>query len=635
MTAEQLGSALSQLRAALAGVRLPLVVPGASEQRQEAAAIVTQLDDYVLPRLTHLDAPLLAVVGGSTGAGKSTLVNSLLGRPVSPSGVIRPTTRSPVLVHNPDDGLWFDSERILPSLARTKAPSSGANALQLVPEPALPEGLALLDAPDIDSLVEENRTMAAQLLDAADLWLFVTSAARYADAVPWDYLTSASRRGAAVAVVCDRIPPAAMQEVPSDLARLMTARGLADSPLFAVPETVTDSRGMLPEAAVSPIRSYLATLAADRRHREQIVLQTLSGAIAAICRRAPGVAEAVQVQGQAAAQLETDATQSFQEASRAVKVQSSDGTLLRGEVLLRWHDYVGTSEFSRVIDEKVSWVRDRLVRALKGEPPQGTNAAIAAESGLEALVIEQGEAAAERAALAWRGSPAGRILVDEHPELARTSDDFSAQVSEAIRDWQGDVLTLVGEQGKGRRRAARLTAAGVNGVGAAVMIVIFAHTAGLSGAEIGVAGGTTVVAQRLLEAIFGDEAVRRLAETAKQRLDERVEALMSIQLVRFTQVLSDTGLNATAAEDIDQAVQAVVAARHGREGEHLDTATGRAASLPAVTPSPALETGGQANTVQVTQMPEGDQAEIYDAELVGDDDRPGVTNPDRHREDGR
>ena len=45
------------------------------------------------------------------------------------------------------------------------------------------------------------------------------------------------------------------------------------------------------------------------------------------------------------------------------------------------------------------------------------------------------------------------------------------------------------------------------------MVVIFASTAGLTGAEVGVAGGTAVVGQKILEAVFGDQAVRRLAAT--------------------------------------------------------------------------------------------------------------------------
>ena len=78
-----------------------------------------QIDDYLLPRLRQMDAPLLMVVGGSTGAGKSTLVNSLVGAEVSAAGVLRPTTRAPVLVCHPADSRWFEDDRILPGLART------------------------------------------------------------------------------------------------------------------------------------------------------------------------------------------------------------------------------------------------------------------------------------------------------------------------------------------------------------------------------------------------------------------------------------------------------------------------------------------------------------------------------------
>ena len=124
-----LDSALLQLRAAVAPVQLPLPLPDAPEQRQAAREIVSQLDDYVLPRLATIDAPLLAVVGGSTGAGKSTLVNSLVGRRVSAPGVIRPTTRAPVLVHHSDDAEWFTDDRILPGLARSTGAPGDARSL--------------------------------------------------------------------------------------------------------------------------------------------------------------------------------------------------------------------------------------------------------------------------------------------------------------------------------------------------------------------------------------------------------------------------------------------------------------------------------------------------------------------------
>src|SRR4051794_7015910 len=143
-----------------------------------------------------MDAPLLMVVGGSTGAGKSTLVNSLVGEEVSASGVLRPTTRAPVLVCHEGDVAWFADDRILPGMPRTIGRTGdGGSGLHVVPTPALQPGLALLDAPDIDSVVEANRTLARQLLAAADSWLFVTTAARYADAVPWDLLQAARERG--------------------------------------------------------------------------------------------------------------------------------------------------------------------------------------------------------------------------------------------------------------------------------------------------------------------------------------------------------------------------------------------------------------------------------------------------------
>ena len=88
--------AVEGLRRSVEAVALPLEVEGAQQARREQAALIDQLDDYVLPRLRSLDAPLLAVVGGSTGAGKSTLVNSVLREAVTRSGVLRPTTRSPV-----------------------------------------------------------------------------------------------------------------------------------------------------------------------------------------------------------------------------------------------------------------------------------------------------------------------------------------------------------------------------------------------------------------------------------------------------------------------------------------------------------------------------------------------------------
>ena len=100
--------AVRDVRNAVADTTLP------TDIAPEARAVINQFDDYILPRLANLDAPLLAVIGGSTGSGKSTLVNALLRERVSNPGVIRPTTRQPVLVANPGDADWFNSPQVLP-----------------------------------------------------------------------------------------------------------------------------------------------------------------------------------------------------------------------------------------------------------------------------------------------------------------------------------------------------------------------------------------------------------------------------------------------------------------------------------------------------------------------------------------
>ncbi|MDP9407486.1 MAG: GTPase domain-containing protein, partial [Actinomycetota bacterium] len=231
-----LPDALTALRNRLAAAPLDLATPEADAARRAARNVTDQIDDYLLPRLLDLGAPLLTVIGGSTGAGKSTLVNSVVGAPVTSAGVLRPTTRAPVLVCAPTDLPSFSGDRVLPGLARVTGSAGGPGTVQVVVQDDLPAGLALLDAPDVDSVVESNRELAGQLLAAADLWVFVTTASRYADAVPWDVLRTAQERGTALAVVLDRVPPEAVHEVAADLASMLERAGLASARLFVIEE---------------------------------------------------------------------------------------------------------------------------------------------------------------------------------------------------------------------------------------------------------------------------------------------------------------------------------------------------------------------------------------------------------------
>jgi len=139
------------------------------------------------------------------------------------------------------------------------------------------------------------------------------------------------------------------------------------------------------------------------------------------------------------------------------------------------------------------------------------------------------------------------------------------------------------------------------------MLVAFAHTGGLVGAEVGVAGGTAVLAQRVLEAVFGDDAVRRLAKKAKDDLDARVEGLLAGELSRFYAALDSVGI------DPEQAERIRTAAAHADDGRALEmhqlglTAVG-AGGTPVIAPY-------EREQVDLRQV-EAPTAEVVDGEVL-------------------
>ncbi|GGT59396.1 dynamin family protein [Streptomyces purpureus] len=361
----QLLDALSALRDRVAAVRLPLPLPGVPRARQTRAELLAQLDDYLVPRLKDPEAPLLAVVGGSTGTGKSTLVNSLVGRRVSEAGVLRPTTRTPVLVCHPDDHHWFAGMRVLPQLTRVWLPQQDetdpagdpepppAGTLRIETATSLPRGLALLDAPDIDSLVVENRLLAAELICAADVWVMVTTASRYADAVPWHLLRTAKEYDATLVTVLDRVPHQVIGEVSRQYEALLIKAGLGEVPRFTIPElpeSTGGGSGLLPDTAVAPLRGWLVHRATDPAARQQAVVRTAVGVIDSLNARMPELAGAVAAQYAAAVRLSGAVETAYEQEAERVRARVKGGAVLAGDARTRWRTYPRDSTADELLD---------------------------------------------------------------------------------------------------------------------------------------------------------------------------------------------------------------------------------------------------------------------------------------------
>ncbi len=567
------------LRSELVGLQLPLAVGEVDLGRRERDQLLTQLDDYLLPRLHRMDAPVLAVVGGSTGAGKSTLVNSLVRREVTRSGVLRPTTRSPVLVHNPYDSGAFLSQRILPGLARvtSEAPEPAQpidvdapklTALRLVPHDGMPSGIAIVDAPDIDSLVDSNRELAFQLLSAADLWIFVTTAARYSDAVPWQMLRQAVERGVSVAVVLDRVPRTAMQQVRTHLATMMRDRGLATSPLFSIPESPRSPEGFLPREVVQPLVAWLTRLARDSRSRDVVIRRTLVGALDSLRDRIPVIARAADEQVAADERLRDDLDEIYAGAAERLEERLGDGTMLRGEVLARWQEFVGTGDIFRSIDATGTRLGDRLGGTGRDHPAPTQHLDESVRTGAHALIRAAAERAADAALTRWRhrpegagllATPAGRRLAEQ-----RLSSDFDARLARSIRDWQSGVLDRVHAEGSAKRSGARAMSLGGNAAGVIVMLTVFSLGADQrdSAAAPGeIAADTAAAGQRLLEAVFGEAAVRSLTTTARHDLVVRATAVLDAERSRIETVLDDVEVRDGRGEMLRALATAVEEAR--------------------------------------------------------------------------
>jgi len=192
----------------------------------------------------------------------------------------------------------------------------------------------------------------------------------------------------------------------------------------------------------------------------------------------------------------------------------------------------------RGMERRIGRLRDRVRSFVTGGGPADSELEAAVGSSVDGLVHAAADRAAERVAAAWRQRSAGRPLLEGTARMDAASSELLTRTRDEVRDWQGFVFDLVRREGASKRTTARLASLGVNGAGLTVMLAVFVQTGGLTGAEIAVAGGTSALGQKVLEAVFGDQAVRVLAARAREDLLRRVDHLLDLEARRYRGLLA-------------------------------------------------------------------------------------------------
>jgi hypothetical protein len=537
------------------------------------------------------------------------LLNSIVGSQVSATGIRRPTTNSPVLACHPSDVRWFAENKFLPTLPRVRqqglAMPGRDGLLVLATSEGMPEGIALLDTPDIDSVVAAHRQFARQFLDASDLWLFVTTARRYADAVVWEMLKDARDRGASLGIVLSRVPLAAAKQLHAHFDAMLVANGLGEVQQFVVPETtITDAR--LPEHVAAPVRQWLAETARKRERRMAILTQTMSGVLDTFKVRIPALVAHAEAQLALREELRTAADAAYAAGLAELDEATRSGSLLRGEVLARWQDFAGTGDLLRTLQtpkgRKPGQKPGQRSTRHAAAPGRAQALKAALQMSLEALIVSLADRAAEDAMERWQASPAGSGLLDlaraaeQEPDitegaypalqqweaelswnmpsgpanlaarlpdggvaaLPRSSPDLRERAAKVVADWQDHLLRLVQTERVTRRSIARIASFDPK----SLALVLTVGVLGYGASDLVVVEGASVVPQRLLTSLFGAGLMRDIGGQARAELRDRVSEIFTQEACRFTALVEAMGdPEEGAPADLYQASYALESAR--------------------------------------------------------------------------
>lgn len=507
---------IDRLAEAFDSVRFDLAVPGQEGRRAVPKRGAEIARRYLLPRLRDPEAPLLVVVFGPTGAGKSTLVNSLAGSTVSEPGALRPTTRRPVV--------WCHQANA------ARAAAIDGDPIVVADDHPLLEHLTLVDTPDLDSYMAEHKEMAEAVLRIADAAVFVTTPQRYADAVPWTVVADLVARRMPLVVVANRLGRRSSGAV-ADLTSLLRSHGMAEARtdmVIQIQEHRLRVDGRLPRSAVERVRERLAELGSER---DAVIARTVEGAVAAVVSDARVTARHVAEQRTEGEALWEVARNAFAGQVEELTLHIERGELVRGEVVARWQRMLGVTDLAALVTRGVARVRDIMRGGDPVESDQVAKVGSEARNELVDLTTVRAQRAVTAAVTAWEIEPGARALIS--PELRRMAIRLEDDVRFEVDEWLAGIVTMLHEQGRPRYRVARMASVGINGAATLLLLGVFASTGGITGAEVGVAAGAAAAQQTVLEHLFGSAAASTLARRARSDLITRLTRVLDTEALRF------------------------------------------------------------------------------------------------------
>ena len=540
-----------------------------------ASRLRDHLARHLRVRARSLEAPLVVLLLGPTGSGKSTLFNTLAGHTLSPTGVLRPTTRTAIVLAAPDDRAALEAGP-LAGLAPGQVHIVTAGE-------AVTPGLAVVDAPDVDSIEHANRALADRLVEASDLCIFVTTASRYADRVPWTVLGRVRERGLPLVVVVNRLPPdeSDRREVLQDVRRLFDAAAVAaadDVPasgsgapdgdgrvgpasapqleIIGVGEGRLAAGGeSLDPSAIGPLTARIEHLRTDRDARIALAARALAGSLAGLGPLVDQLADDCAHEAIDAAALRRFASDSHERGLTTLREALGRGTFLREEALRHWQEYVGADDVTRIFSRGIGAVRGMIAGIFRPSKAPVAEVRDATTDDLLSLARQHAAEASRRVATAWADEPAVAAAVAGDPGLWTTSAGFDERFRARLDAWIASIATDIAETGEGKRRLAKGASIGINALGTGVMLATFIHTAGLTGTEVGIAAGTAFLNQKLLGALFGEAAMVELIGRARQRLSAALAETFAEERERFDRLV-------TPPEELEELERDLRAAAH-------------------------------------------------------------------------